>query len=1150
MASGKDRNEALARQSRFWIEDMHVQPDRLVFVRDNQEFSLKKRTMEALVCLAEYHGTTVSTEELKKMVWQTEHYETGSVHTCINRLRKDIDIDGQKSYIETIIGIGYRLNARVSFPSGYQPRPKRDEPWKQNQGSPYVGLESYDEAHAEVFHGRRTLTAELLEAMRHQLEEGRRFVLIDGPSGCGKSSVLRAGAIPKLRANNGVEGMQSLAVAICNLATMSEGDAIGALATSLTSLRLDDREVFSLKPSGAFRALLADRPEDIEGFIKEAFRKHRDRKKAERHLAHILLVIDHAEALVPSENADAAMLNRFMRILKALCGSQHMLVAMVCRRDAYPRLIDGMPELKELKAGKGHVEVFPPRSSEIRDIILRPAAQAGLRFEAKEGRLDLKKDNSAPQDDTATPDVTQSAGQLDNVIYEAATRQPDALPLLQHTLQSLYERRDKTGMMTFAAYNEIGGLAGAIGRRADTVFNSLPQASRDSIDSVFRKIIVGSMEGGIFTPRQGYLNSLSTPARDLVQAFIRARLFVAGLHKDGSPSFGVAHEALLRQWEKAREWIEDNQRLLQAKARVEQAANHWEKEGHKDDHLLNSGRPLEEAIEVENSMMEALDDNVSKYISMSKRRKVRLKRIRVATMIVLAASSVISIIAAKDSISSRNKAIASRNEAYQQREKSSDLSNFTVGELAEKLDASADLEVLESIGTKVLEYCKEINLSEVSADDLTTCSRAAIIVGEVRMEQHRNAEARSLFLLAIDFSSRAERKDPENSGAILQAGRAYAWLGRIENGTDEYKKAIDHWNKQLEYTRKLISFGSENHVFLMEHSFALSNIGTGLQNLGEFIAAKKHFSDAIRYGSLATNEKQQNHKWEYEIIVTKGKLAEMEAAAGDLMVADRMYIDAIRELNALNTGKNRIEDQERQLANFHFFHARVLLNKGDIKSARSTLKICTEIFSNISKKEPENRRWKRFLAQALILSSDVDRQENLGDEGYIKLMEADRLVENNPKSPPNIRRIKAEILFRKGLLTATRGGEPLMSEAISKFEIILKEKENRHARLSLAESHLLRATWLKSMKRTKESDRNADRALEILGFFPNEYSDTTVTAYRNMAFAMKEINNFQPKSKSEFFFDLSKRSYRRPDYIRIVERCHRIRTLSCRFQSR
>lgn len=118
MASGKDRSEALAAHSRFWIEDMHVQPDRLVVIRDNQEIPLKKRTMEALICLAEYAGATVSTEELQQGAWQTDCYEKGSVHTCINRLRKAIDIDGQKSHIETIIGIGYRLDARVSFPSG------------------------------------------------------------------------------------------------------------------------------------------------------------------------------------------------------------------------------------------------------------------------------------------------------------------------------------------------------------------------------------------------------------------------------------------------------------------------------------------------------------------------------------------------------------------------------------------------------------------------------------------------------------------------------------------------------------------------------------------------------------------------------------------------------------------------------------------------------------------------------------------------------------------------------------------------------------------------------------------------------------------------------------------------------------------------
>ncbi|NEK92070.1 MAG: hypothetical protein G3W63_21550, partial [Xanthomonas euvesicatoria] len=75
-------------------------------------------------------------------------------------------------------------------------------------------------------------------------------------------------------------------------------------------------------------------------------------------------------------------------------------------------------------------------------------------------------------------------------------------------------------------------------------------------------------------------------ARVLVDAFVQARLFVSELVA-GEPGFAVAHEALLRQWPRAAEWIHENRRLLQARKRLQLAAQRWAAEGRRSDHLLN-----------------------------------------------------------------------------------------------------------------------------------------------------------------------------------------------------------------------------------------------------------------------------------------------------------------------------------------------------------------------------------------------------------------------------------------------------------------------------------------------------------------------------------------------------------------------------------
>ena len=52
----------------------------------------------------------------------------------------------------------------------------------------------------------------------------------------------------------------------------------------------------------------------------------------------------------------------------------------------------------------------------------------------------------------------------------AAARDLGALPLLSFLLDQLWQRRTNNGTLTFVAYNELGGLEGALGRRAEEVF--------------------------------------------------------------------------------------------------------------------------------------------------------------------------------------------------------------------------------------------------------------------------------------------------------------------------------------------------------------------------------------------------------------------------------------------------------------------------------------------------------------------------------------------------------------------------------------------------------------------------------------------------------------------------------------------------------
>jgi transcriptional regulator with XRE-family HTH domain len=66
-------------------------------------------------------------------------------------------------------------------------------------GSPYRGLAAFGEQDAALFFGREAATAQVLERMSRHVA-GTGLLMVSGVSGAGKSSLLRAGVLPRIRA--------------------------------------------------------------------------------------------------------------------------------------------------------------------------------------------------------------------------------------------------------------------------------------------------------------------------------------------------------------------------------------------------------------------------------------------------------------------------------------------------------------------------------------------------------------------------------------------------------------------------------------------------------------------------------------------------------------------------------------------------------------------------------------------------------------------------------------------------------------------------------------------------------------------------------------------------------------------------------------
>jgi DNA-binding winged helix-turn-helix (wHTH) protein/tetratricopeptide (TPR) repeat protein len=1033
MKTRSERTKDLAERSRFILGDLQVHPDRGCVVRDGKDIPLEPRPMEVLVALAEKADKVMSSSELQLAVWKTDRHGKNpidgenAVSKTLSVLRKALDQTQSSRYIETLPGRGYHLKATVVFPSGYRRLSGTAERW--TRGSPFVGLAAFDARHAAVFTGRRKATADLLDSMRGQIDNGRRFVLIAGPSGCGKTSLLRAGALPLLTENGGFGGLRALDVATCDLAAAQGVDVMLPLASALSRWTLATRPVFAQQSLESLKQELTDRPDAIAPAIAEAFSRFAERGLDAQPHAHLLLVIDHAEALVTRLH-DAQGRSAFERVLCALCDAPRTLVAMIVRSDCAADLAQALPLLNERKTGGGHLDVLAPKPGEIAEIIREPARQASLEFDADaDSRL------------------------LDDTLRDAANGQPDALPLLQHTLQLLYERRTENGILTWEAYRDIGGLEGAIAHRAEEVFAVLPADAQAALDAVLAKLIVIQPDSDTVTARRIRLDALPDTARALVDAFVAGRLFVSALY-DGQPHIGVVHEALLRQWPRAVEWVQENRRLLMAKARLQRAASRWVEEERSADHLLNPGRPLEEALEVSSRFSSDLTASDREFIRASKKVFLQKKFIRNSSIALLftltAASSMLAwfLFNAMENAKKRNL----------QAQRYSDI----VFDVASDLQKTGNGEALQNISESTLSSLMEQTEVANDVDDLVNISRAKALKGSVLQNLGKRRDALDAFQDAYETASRATKLSPGSNRAHAQLGQAAYWLGHYFYDEQEHETAWKYWDEYRHEYSTLHGKNPGEYKWLIEFSYALDNLAT----LSEM---KSDPADALNYCKKSLAKKQEaimikpnDMDLSFETIVTRSKCANAMVSIGELKEANAAYSTAIRDLKKIISGNDSANEWKKQLSNLLQIKSRLSILLGDLNSAETEIIESITILSEIFAKNPMHADWRQYLVMAHHEAAEVFRMKRQDAKALSHLDQAESHYlaipfDQEPSLP--MKRAIAGIKVARVMIGGTDQNTAPLDQAISELRNLHTSKpDDMHTALALAKALLARGT--------------------------------------------------------------------------------------------
>ena len=932
--------------SPFKLGALFVEPAGNLIRSKEDSKSIQPKLMEVLVYLCLRQGETVSSDELVENCWPGQVVSDNPVHKCIAQLRKVLG-DNSKSptYIATIPRRGYRLIAEVT---GMESLQTSSPFWFAE--SPYIGVSSYKQDHAQIFSGRTQAIVDIIALLEAEATGQTRWLMVSGRARVGKSSFIEAGLLPKLLQlplDNGHQYCDSCVFSFAEQAQLQSFTAFLLEKQLLEKQPLDktvDRMRQRAPATGDATEFPAITPQPLFGGSTPG---------------KLIVFIDQLELLFHSAVGVDEQL-ACLQLLLALAQSECCLLITAAR----PETIVALDELSGEITPTYHY-VLPELSvSELVEVINHPMQAAGLKYE-----YDKNKRES-----------------LNHYLLQVFQEQSVTVDVAQLILDKL-ARAQRDNMITFQAYEEAGGVEATVAEMAESAYSALDPQGQSCFEQLLFNFITVSLETErieltrlVTLPQVGSESSVQ-----LIESLAQSGIFRRVTH-DCVDGYTLAHKSYLEHWPRIKAWVADNIMLLYSRSDVYSATNRWLNHSKNSDFLLNSRKLVEQSSTLGDNPNVFLSDDEAAFIQSSRQRFKRFERIKFGLFSLLILCFV-GLTWLSISLQQTNRQVR------ETRDNAENLISYILYDLKDRLEPMGKLELLNIVGSKTAEYFELAGTDNLDGKSLKQWLTALDVLGQVSINKKDLTQATAYYAQRQRAIDAALAKDDKDIYMLEQSMLTGYWSGYIHYLQQHYRETAPYWRHYLNMAERLLVLEPDNWNWQLEHSYALNNLGSLSYRNDDLTQAVGYFNRSQVAKETLLEQQPDNLVIRADLADTLSWQAKVAEQLGEYSRANRLYGESLQQTRMIvkREPDNRTWQQNLYMVHYQLGHS--YYNLGKLQQALDEIKLSHDLIEKLALHDRDNMAYQEKLLKSYVFLARFSRYLGALDAGLTYIDQASELVD-------------------------------------------------------------------------------------------------------------------------------------------------------------